>query len=139
MAVAKPWFGWGMASYPFIFTMFNTRVSGSDGLPVFYHDAHSDWLQSFAEHGLIGSALLASSVLVPLIVLRFRPIRSQLAGYLMGGCGLVLVYAFLEFPFGNFAVVLVWWLCFMVSIQYTRLRQFSAAEQSGGEATDRDG
>lgn len=120
MAQAKPWFGWGMASYPHVFTLYNTRES-IDGLPVYYHDAHSDWLQALAEHGYLGSALLAACAIVPLAGARWRDLRSTISRYLLAGCALILLYAWLEFPFGNLAVVLHWWLCFFAALQYARL------------------
>lgn len=120
MARAKPWFGWGMASYPYVFTLYNTRTS-VDGLPVFYHDAHSDWLQAVAEHGFIGTSLLILCAAVPLLSVRRRYLATPIPGYLLAGCGIIVVYATLEFPFGNFAVVLCWWTCFMCAVQYARL------------------
>lgn len=121
MAQSKPWFGWGMASYPHVFRIYNTRQS-VDRLPVFYEDAHSDWLQSLAEHGFIGSALMALCALLPLRGLTRRRLAGSIPAYLLGGCGLVLLYAWIEFPFGNIAVVLVWWLCFFSAVQYARLQ-----------------
>ena len=41
--------------------------------------------------------------------------------YLLGGCGLILVYAWVEFPFGNPAVVILWWICFFAAVRYSRL------------------
>lgn len=120
MARAKPWFGWGMASYPYVFTLYNTRTS-VDRLPVFYHDAHSDWLQALAEHGFIGTVLLVLCAAVPLTSVPRRHLAGPLPGYLLAGCAVVVAYATLEFPFGNFAVVLCWWTCFMCAVQYARL------------------
>lgn len=119
MAQARPWFGWGMASYPHVFTLYNTRES-IDKLPVFYRDAHSDWLQSLAEHGFVGTTLLGLCGLLPLLGLR-RHHFSPIPGYLLAGCALILLYAWIEFPFGNVAVVLTWWLCFFSAIHYARL------------------
>ena len=126
MARAKPWFGWGMASYPHVFTLYNTRESKLDRLPVFYRDAHSDWLQALAEHGFIGTALLGLCGLLPLLRLRARHFSSPLAAYLLAGCGLILLFAWIEFPFGNIAVVLTWWLCFFAAVQYARLQDREA-------------
>ncbi len=120
MARDKLWFGWGMGSYPHVFTLYNSQRS-VDKLPVFYRDAHSDWLQALAEHGLIGSTLLALCALVPLLRLKARHLASALPCYLLGGCGLLLLYAWIEFPFGNLAVNLMWWLCFFCAIHYARL------------------
>jgi O-antigen ligase len=123
MARDKLWFGWGMESYPHVFSRFyNSQSSPVDRLPVFYRDAHSDWLQAFAEHGLVGTALIALSALVPLWEVRSRRLTNPLAQYLLAGCALVLLYAWVEFPFGNVSVVFSWWLCFFCAVQYTRLQ-----------------
>lgn len=129
MAQAKPWFGWGMGSYPHVFTLFNTRES-VDRLPVFYRDAHSDWLQAFAEHGFVGSALIAAGALLPVLRLRPRHVNSAIARFLFLGCGLLLLYAWIEFPFGNFAVVLCWWLMFFTAVQYCRLQRDSTSDSA---------
>ena len=51
MAQDRALFGWGMGSYPYVFPLYNTsNVSPVDGLPKYFYDAHSDWLQSCAEH-----------------------------------------------------------------------------------------
>jgi O-antigen ligase len=121
MARAKPFFGWGMASYPRVFSfLFNTQKS-VDGLPVHFNDAHSDWLQALAEHGFVGSLLLVSLVLLPVIHVR-RQISGAVPRYLLLGCGIIAVYALVEFPFGNFAVVLCWWTLFFAMVQYVRLK-----------------
>lgn len=120
MAHEKPWFGWGMASYPYVFTLYNTRPS-DPRFPTFFHDAHNDWLQALAEHGFVGSALLAAAVLAPLVTLRRNKSRAPIAGFPLVGCATIAAYAVLEFPFGNFAVVLTWWLCFFAAVQYARL------------------
>ena len=68
MARSRPWFGWGMASYPYVFMIYNTQEPNRvDHLPVFYSAAHSDWLQALAEHGLVGTVLLGCCALVPLV------------------------------------------------------------------------
>jgi O-antigen ligase len=123
MARDKIWFGWGMNSYPHIFyRLYNTRESKLDRLPVFFNDAHNDWLQSLAEHGVIGTALLALCAAVPLWHVRRKCFAGPLSTYLLLGCGLVLLYAVIEFPFGNLAVVLVWWVHFFAAVQLAQLR-----------------
>jgi hypothetical protein len=131
MAEDNIWFGWGMASYPHVFTLYNTEQS-ADKLPRFYHDAHSDWLQGMAEHGIVGTTLLALSALLPLMRVRRRHVTNTISAYLLGGCALVLLYALVEFPFGNVAVVLAWWLCFFCAVHYARLldREASATERA---------
>ena len=121
MARAKPVFGWGMASYPHVFQLYNTQTATADRLPVFYADAHSDWLQAIAEHGFVGTALLALCALLPLSHLRARHLRHPLPNYLLAGCALIVLYAWVEFPFGNAAVVFTWWLCLFTAVRYARL------------------
>jgi O-antigen ligase len=133
MAQEKPWFGWGMGSYPHVFTLYNTQTS-VDRLPVFYHDAHSDWLQALAEHGFVGTTLLGLCALVPLLRLRRRHFSSPLPLYLLIGCGLIVLYAWVEFPFGNVAVVLTWWFCFFCAVQYARLQDREAPTSSKAAA-----
>jgi O-antigen ligase len=120
MARARPLFGWGMGSFPSVFALYNTQVSKGDHIPVVYHDAHSDWLQSIAEIGFIGTALVGVSVVLPALAVR-RPKLAPIPYFLLAGCVIVAAYAWVEFPFGNVAVVLAWWLCFFCSIQYIRL------------------
>lgn len=124
MARDRLWFGWGTGSYPHVFQLYNTIEPNSDRLPVYYADAHSDWLQSVAEHGLVGTLLLGLCALAPLAGLRPRHFGNPTAAYLLAGCALVLVYAWVEFPFGNAAVVLTWWLAYFCAIRYARLETF---------------
>ena len=120
MAKERILFGWGMGSYPAVFGLFNSQKPNSDRLPVIYHDAHSDWLQSMAEIGAAGTALIGASVLLPLRAIRRLRIES-VPFFLLTGCGLVATYALVEFPFGNVAVVLSWWLLYLCAVQYARL------------------
>ncbi len=118
MTADRPVFGWGLGSYPPVFQRYNTQRS-IDGLPMFYVDAHSDWLQSLAETGFIGTAFLGLLVLLPLAAaLRRRP--EPLPTYLIAGCGLVLLYAGIEFPFGCPAVIAAFWVTLFSA---TRLAQ----------------
>lgn len=120
MARDRLLFGWGMGSYPTVFPLYNSIRPNRDGLPQIYHDAHSDWLQSLSEVGAAGTALIGAAVALPSMALRRRRL-SALPLFLLCGCALVAGYALIEFPFGNVAVVLAWWLCFFGAIQYIRL------------------
>jgi O-antigen ligase len=120
MARERPVFGWGMGSFPTVFALYNTQEPNSDRIPVVYHDAHSDWIQCVAEIGLAGTALIGSAVLLPFSTAR-RSRLTPLPRFLLAGCTLTALYAWVEFPFGNVAVVLAWWLCFFGAIQYMRL------------------
>jgi len=129
MAADRPVYGWGMASYPHVFLRYNSQTS-PDKLPIFYRDAHSDWLQAFAEHGFLGSALLALCAVVPLAGLRRWHLRSAVPIALFAGCAAVLLYAWVEFPFGNFCVIFTWWLCFFCAVRYALLQERDAAPRA---------
>jgi O-antigen ligase len=128
MAEDRLWFGWGMGSFPYVFPIYNSldHPNSVDHLPNNYHDAHNDWLQSAAEHGLAGTAAAGLCGLVPFILLRKRSVSSPPTRQLLAGCGLILLYAGIEFPFGNVAVVLSWWFCFFSALAYARLEVRSA-------------
>ena len=136
MAADRPWFGWGMGSFPHVFMIYNTqKVNRQDNLPKYYHDAHSDWIQSLAENGFVGSGLLGLGAIVPLLGLRRRQLLgSSIPLHLLWGCGLVLLYAWIEFPFGNVAVVLSWWLCFFCAARYAHLQRFEDERGNGNRA-----
>jgi hypothetical protein len=59
-------------------------------------------------------------------VLRASPLTS----YLLAGCGLLVFYAALEFPFDNGAVVIAFWVCLFCGVHYGRLAP------SGGRPAD---
>jgi O-antigen ligase len=120
MARPRILFGWGMGSFPSVFGLYNTQVAKGDHIPVVYHDAHSDWLQSVAELGFAGTALIALAVLLPLLAIRKLGL-TQIPYFIFAGCALVGAYAWIEFPFGNVAVVLAWWFLFFSAVQYSRL------------------
>ena len=123
MACDRPWFGWGLGSYGTVFMRYNTQTSPVDRLPVYYQDAHSDWLQLFAETGVIGSLFYLLLLLVPLSFLRpFKQI-SALPTYLLAGCGFILLYAWIEFPFGNPSVTMTFWTCFFCAVRWFQIEQ----------------
>lgn len=133
MARAKPWFGWGMGSYPYVFGLYNTQHS-VDRLPVYYHDAHSDWIQAVAEHGVVGTFLFICCAAVPLVLIGRKAWCTPISAYLLSGCALVLLYASLEFPFGNYAVISTWWLCFFAALHYGRLTAADLQRESESSA-----
>ena len=122
MACDRPWFGWGLGSYGTIFTFYNTLHS-RDNLPQYYADAHSDWLQLLAETGAIGTGLYLLFFLAPLFLLRRSGKIPSLPRYLLFGCGLILLYAWIEFPFGNPAVTLAFWTCYFSAVRWAQLDQ----------------
>jgi len=118
-AVVKPWFGWGLETYGDVFRIYNSQRADEVwfGQP-YYREAHSDWLQSLAESGFVGTALLVLLGLMPLWPVRSRVFRSVLSRYLLAGCALVLLYAWVEFPFANPAVMIAFWLCLYSAAHY---------------------
>jgi O-antigen ligase len=122
MAAEKPWFGWGLESYARVFRIFNTQRTTEVVFWIpFYAEAHNDWLQSLAEVGFVGTGLLVLLGVVPLWGLGRRALNSLLPRYLLTGCGLVLLYAWLEFPFANPAVVLLFCSCWYLAVRYLEL------------------
>ncbi|MGH7996717.1 MAG: hypothetical protein ACREFX_10235, partial [Opitutaceae bacterium] len=106
---------------PWVFQLYNRQgPNPKDLLPRVYHDAHSDWLQALAEHGAAGFVLLLLCGAAPLALTRTRR-WPDLSRQALTGCLLVLAYAAVEFPFGNTAVVLAWWILFFCALRYAEL------------------
>ena len=123
MAADKPVFGWGLESYGPIFLRYSTVSPGIDGLMNTFEDAHSDWLQSLAEIGFSGTALLLLLALLPLFETwrRLRPKIGPPETWLLAGCVLVALYACIEFPFANPAVVALWWVSWFAALRLIQL------------------
>lgn len=122
MAAEKPWFGWGLESYAHVFRVFNTQRTAETVFWIpFYAEAHNDWLQSLAETGFVGTGLLALLLLVPLLAIPWWRVESVLPRYLLAGCAIVLLYAWVEFPFANPAVMLTFGATFFCAIRYASL------------------
>lgn len=108
MAQQRPWFGWGPGCFEIVFPVFQgDYLRGPDqrslARPEF---AHNDWLQLLAETGFVGAALL----LIPLALLVRRAWRHTdwVGRRGLAGCGLVALQAWIDFPFHNPAVLLLW-------------------------------
>jgi O-antigen ligase len=122
MAAEKPWFGWGLESYAHVFRIFNTQRAIETWVWIpFYAEAHNDWLQSLAEVGFVGTGLLGLMVLFPLISVPWRRVSSSLPRHLLAGCALILLYAWVEFPFANPAVMISFWCCLYSAVRYAKL------------------
>jgi len=123
LAAAHPLFGWGLGSYDKALMLIRPRpLEANRQYEHSYVDAHSDWLQSLAEVGFAGTLLVGLCAFLPLRSLGARHLTHPLTGYLLAGCGLILVYAGVEFPFGNAAVVIAFWTCFFCAVQHSRLQ-----------------
>ena len=122
LAAQQPVFGWGLGSYDKILQLTRPRpLEPNRQYEHSYVDAHSDWLQSITEVGAVGTMLLILCAWWPLRSSRAFRFAGVLPAYLFGGCGLIVLYAAVEFPFGNPAVIIAFWLCFFGAIQYVRL------------------
>ncbi len=122
MAAAKPVFGWGLESYAHVFRIFNTQRAAEPWIYIpYYAEAHNDWLQSLAEVGFAGTGLLALLVLLPLLSVPWRRVSPVIPRYLLAGCGLILLYAWVEFPFANPAVMLTFCATFYCAVRYAAL------------------
>jgi O-antigen ligase len=122
MAAAKPWFGWGLESYAHVFRVFNSQRTGDPAFRIpFYAEAHNDWLQSLAETGFIGTGLLVLLLALPLLAVPWRRVGSMVPRYLLLGNALILLYAWVEFPFANPAVVLTFGAVFWCALRYAHL------------------
>jgi O-antigen ligase len=122
MASEKPAFGWGLESYSRVFRIFNTQRAVETWVWIpYYAEAHNDWLQSLAEVGFVGTGLLVLLGAVALFSVKWRRTGSVIPRYLLAGCGLILLYAWLEFPFANPAVMLTFCAVFYCAIAYAGL------------------
>lgn len=121
MGRERPWTGWGLESFATVFSNYDSQESYRRKPPTHYEDAHSDWLQSFAEIGLIGTALLLLTGLAPLAAVVRHGTGAALTFPLWTGCLLIALYAWIEFPLANPAVVLVFWTVFFSAVRYSLL------------------
>jgi O-antigen ligase len=133
MARDRLWAGWGFDSYARVFMIYNTQKS-VDRLPVFYAQAHSDWLQSVAETGLVGTTLIGLLGALPLLTLRRHHFGDPLVFYPLLGCACVLLYAWVEFPFECPAVAVAFWMNFFVAVRSARLLDLGTAVPAGSTA-----
>ena len=121
LAMRKPIFGWGLESFDSTFHLMRPRpLEAGRQYESSYAEAHSDWLQSFAETGFAGTLLLSLMGLVPLLGALKRANLTPLPAYLLLGCTLVSLYAAIEFPFANGAVVVSFWTIFFICLRLGR-------------------
>ena len=130
MGMVRPWFGWGLETYGDVFRIYNSQraVEVHFGQP-YYRAAHSDWLQLFAETGAVGTALIGLLLLGLLRGIRWRR-AAAIPRYLLAGCALVLLYAWLEFPFANPSVLVAFWCSLCIAVRYAALDPVRPAQQS---------
>ena len=126
LAMQKPVFGWGLESYGTAFMLIRPRpLAENRQYEASYMKAHSDWLQSVAETGFVGTILLMLMALIPLASVPWRALRHPLVAYPLLGCALIALYAWVEFPFANGAVLIAFWTLFFSAIRYAGLQRQS--------------
>ena len=107
MAMQQPWFGWGPGSFEIVFPVFQgDYMRNANGLPSSrVKEAHNDWLQQFAETGVIGLCIF----LPPLVITGMSGWRraGPAARWALGAGCLLLLYALIDFPLHNPAVLIV--------------------------------
>lgn len=122
LVMQKPAFGWGLDTYAVSFQLMRpVTVNLRDPSENFYATTHNDWLQSLAETGFVGTGLIVLMGAIPLASLSARRLAHPLTGYPMLGCALVLVYALVEFPFANSAVMITFWILLFTLLRHAEL------------------
>lgn len=116
----KPLAGWGLESWELMHRR-QTRIHRVDNLPIYYDQAHSDWLQSLAEVGVVGTTLLCATGIIPLWMTRRRLFKHVFSGSVLGIHALILLYAWIEFPLASPAVVLAFWVTFFAGLRHAQL------------------
>lgn len=125
MGLDRPAWGWGRGSFPYVFPLYQrAEISTTgDGQALFFEHAHNDWAEWFAELGLIGMILLLIPVLLRMRAFLRGSRQSILASWILSGMGLILIYALVEFPFGNPAVTLFFFVLGAAAFRYSELRE----------------
>lgn len=127
LASRQPVFGWGLNSYSVAFQLIRPRPIQAHRLyESSYDTAHNDWLQSLAETGFTGTALLLAVIVIPLAGLPRRQLAHPLVAYPLAGLGLVLLYAWVEFPFSSGAVLVTFWLLFFTTLRHAELTDIAS-------------
>lgn len=108
MAQARPWFGWGVGCYEIVFPVFQGGyLRDAGGRPTArFEFAHNDWLQVLAETGGWGAALLLGAAGAASV--RSWRATGPAGRLALAGAALLPLYAWIDFPFHNPAVLLLW-------------------------------
>lgn len=118
----RPIGGWGLETYHLTWRRFNSQPRSTDGPPIRYEEAHSDWLQSLSETGIVGTFLIALTILIPIGIVRNQFWKDSIARYLIIGALTIAGYALVEFPFANPAVTLSFWLSIFIAVRLSQLK-----------------
>jgi hypothetical protein len=124
---ARPWFGWGPSSFRVVYGFFQ----GADQGGQYYAYARSDFWQSLAENGLIGTVIWWVPALFALIRLVWQ---RRLASFLIAPfAALVALTAltFVDFPLASPAVFFGYWFILFSTARWTEVdREDTASNPS---------
>lgn len=127
LAKEQPVFGWGLDTFAVSFQLRRPyTVDLGDRTKNFYANAHSDWLQSLADTGCVGTALLILMGILPLTALPRALLGHPLVAYPLFGCTLALMYAWVEFPFSSGAFVITFWILLFGTIRFAQLTELAS-------------
>lgn len=123
MGLDRPVWGWGRGSFPYVFPQYQREeisFTKEGGRLVFEH-AHNDWAEWFAELGLIGLTLLLLPFIYLSLIIFKDGHRSALGNWILGGNAVIVLYALVEFPFGNPAVCILFFILSAGAARYLLL------------------
>ncbi|OAM87855.1 O-antigen ligase family protein [Termitidicoccus mucosus] len=120
MARARPVYGWGLGTFGQVIPTYQgdyLRNEKNEITTRIFH-AHCDWLELWAEVGLVGGLVL----IIPPACLLWRGLRHghSRVRWILAGCILIGCYAWVEFPFHNPAVLLLWTTLVVTASQFAR-------------------
>ncbi len=119
----RKWFGWGPASFRYVYAFYQ----GMDQGGTYYAFARSDFWQSLAEHGVIGTLTWC---LPGLWILARLAWQRRIAGFLLAplaGIGAIAALSMVDFPLASPAVFFGFWLVFFSIGRWTEVDTESAA------------
>ena len=120
MANDRILYGWGAGSFRYIFPIYQSNYEkiwyakkhwkrGWEGRKV-YNYAHNDWIQFFAEYGIVGCVFLALLFLFLLFyLLSCTKLGLEMGAFLNVGIGIIFLFNFTDFIFSSPAFWLAFW------------------------------
>jgi hypothetical protein len=120
---ARKWLGWGPGSFRVVYSFYQ----GADQGGLYYSFARSDFWQSLAEHGIIGTVIWW----VPAFFAIGRLVwRRRIAAFLIApaaGLAAIALLSFVDFPFACPAVFFGFWLILFSITRWSEVDQESTA------------
>jgi O-antigen ligase len=116
----KPWFGWGLGGFGGAFRFYqraSTRIVANEGRVTLYDHPHNDWLEKFAEFGLVGFTLLVTPVIFWIKRAIDQGPRSGQDKWILIGCVGLLIFAIGDSVFVNRCVAACFALLFPLALR----------------------